>query len=754
MSKLKLIANKPLFSHNSLQCIRIGLLPAAQKKLAVMESVDVEYDKTAGTLFLKPLQLTEAYQTQFTGAMTRYSKALNSFTYYDSSMVLTPSIADEWEDVDHENTKNTFLASNKNSGGYVFTKNAIGNPRGFFYRFSLPPTSNTKELAIHLFFGGYYKLDVYSNGLTVLYSKEHNSNYAKVGQGYITGGVRDKQDDIMIADHSARLVTLYILPIRSRCLYIHCPSLGGSWTWVHQKATVTGDKVVLSHGASSLNAITQEAPMGFKMGYYAAHVQMMPLVFPLNGFITINYECLESIPNNSTYVFNERGYYGDGTNIEFGTPQVHTVAGTTGCSISVTYAFHSDSLQKYTPLLSSHTITYTGTEIAVMDDGSTDISKWDKDSMSLDLTSDSSSRVLSWKTSDENTVNYLKGKCNIPITLETNEGFEIFYGLLDTVSYNPGDMSMDLTARDLWKIFDNARFGGDWVADGLRHTDAIAYLLKYAGIPDERIYIGSDTSAIMYNENLVGKSGYRHFSPKGTEEPDYGDGFRLETSDSNEPAVAFKTGSTVSAALRYIHETYTIGEWTMGFYYNDKGTIVFAYIPNESFDTISPITFVTKSSDTGDSGVVSREGFNYKYIEPEATDVRVVGSISGNYETEATSDAIVVEMSYPDNENRALPVASRTMDWVGEKRYFGIQRNDFNTEEKCNYFCYKLLTKLSKQRVLIEFNSTWDFKVYPGATIYIAEVGYIKIKSMQINFSVDNLYTHDFPTKYMGELRR
>ncbi len=785
MGILRLTANKPVISVSKKEVLRLKVFPLKAEQLvgnivpvnsnytgASMEQTHMQYDQIYGSLFLQPNQTSDIYNIHFDDnyGLRRYNKVASDFIFEDDGS--------GWKDISHEHYKNWFLMSldETSSKKSVVSRSNIDSKRGFFYRFAVPPTSDVKDLLIHLFFGLYYKLDVYRNGLTVLYCKIVNgsNDYKKVGQGYITGGFGNEQKEVDIGTLSGVLLSICIIPMRHRCLYIYSPSAGGGWMW---------ENIYINN--MDLSNITAKAPFGFKSEMKTTFIQMMPITYPTNGYATFVFSTLVTPPDDYTYVYMEDSDYPkpgsfydsnvdlDFTQIEFQAPIVEKYTTACGALISLTYQFRADKKHYFTPFLYSHYLTFKGSAEDKLVEDSQDITNWTKDSLHYNLSNDAGSRSIEWETTDETIIAYLKDKQNIPILLEkltdNAEWIELFYGLMDAPTYDIDANILHCKAQDLWKHMNNTWFGENWVADGLRHTDVIGYLLRASGIPEERYYIDTDPTGDKrtcyvppYAQvSLLGASNIDDLldlmNTFNIECPDYGDGCRLDMSLSGEPLVQFLAGSTISEAMKYIQESWVGGleSWFMGFVYSSAGKIIFAYLKPGYYESLPTITLYNKIDKDQAIDITKTywiDNLNYEYIEPEATRVRVFGHTDGNSDF-TTGNVIWAEMGHSVDENPLTPVTERGRDWVGEKRVYCMDRNDLITPQSVNILCMYLLNKLSKRRTLITFQSEFTTSIVPNRLVTLVGIGTVKIQSMDINFSMDNKLGYNFPTTYIGELQ-
>jgi hypothetical protein len=638
------------------------------------------------TPMLKPLQLTEAYNSAPAGAMQRLRK---------TDFALT---AANWEEVQYGFTGNWFILSKNSTIEKIVTNRTWDANQGFFVRFVMMPTSKQRELITKIWFGQ-YRADLYSDGGLGLYTSEGTD---LLDIGYVTGGYNPNyQYPSDLGRIPGQMVTLYILPVK-RNEIVFFSSLDGGWAY--KNVSLKTDK---------LDTITSAGKFGISFPSSKAFFQMMPLVYPESGTISIDTP-LPYVPESEVTRTSSTDVPTN-CSISIASPVVTPRPNGGGATATTVLTLNSPEDRLWTPFIYRATLNWPGVGTTVISD-ELEITRWRSGSMVMSIPEDRACRSLCWINDDQEHIDWLNGKSNRAVRLMDGAN-EIFVGVTDMPEIlDPRAPELHAKARDLWKRLERARIKTRLVADNKVHTELFRTLLKeVAGVPDDRIHIAADPVQ-----------------------------FKIQPSGRRDQAACeFDAGTPVSEILTHIRDTYTgwvLNVQPMG------GVVKVVYAPLESFPTDTmKYLYATTTPTRSLSDTYWREGFKKAYIEPEATYIRVIG-------LSEYGELIVGEYVDEDAEDASLPENSRPDNWAGERLYVGYQDYSLLTQEMVNIVTTLLAARLTRRRVLVEFMSEYDCSIWPGYIVELEGIGKIRIMGFEAHHDFVNSMGYSQPTSYVGEL--
>jgi hypothetical protein len=538
-----------------------AIVPFAPADTKEWEWNNVAYDPINHTLMLRPLQLSESYNTQTTGILSRLRKA--NWTLTDA----------DWEEVEHGFSENWFLLSKNGTTEGVTTTTSWTANRGFYLRFMVFPTATVQDQIVRVIFGQ-YTLDIWRDGWTQL---SLTSGMVFKDQAYIVGGYdRNYQHAQDMAN--GQMVNLIILPYRRNQIAFWSSLNGG---WAYTDPTLSTD---------TLGTITDAGPVSLQFPSSKAFFQLMPLTYPATGTVGIM-KALPFVPDGTGVSVVSHDSPSDS---QF-TAEVDSITAT-GSLVEVnhTLTFASDNTGVITPMLYGLRWRWPSSGDNVSAD-STQILKWKAESMRVSIPTERDARTLDWVVEDEQYISLLDGKSNRSVLLKDGDD-EIFLGLTEMPElFDPLAPELHCHARDLWKRFEHARFRTTWSADGMDHTDVIKKCAKLAGLPDDRLFLYVEDPA--YTMPVGGRG--------------------------DKQAWEFEAGKTAAEVMNAIadHTGWVLNVQPE----NGKIKLLYAPMESFSTEPVKTLYPSRENGLRDISDTYWREGFRQAYIEPEATHIRFIG---------------------------------------------------------------------------------------------------------------------------------
>lgn len=417
-----------------------------------------------GTLFLRPRQYEAGYTI--------------------TPLALTATDPDNWEPVAVGASGNIFQLSQNASTGYVASASQSANAPFMVSFFCYGSAALGVYNVANIEFGG-FTLNINSDGLCGIgNTKGYLSGYGPQGQGRFS--------------LNNRWVRLLILPMNRRDILIYADD-GGAWVYRRTDLDI----------ATAGNSITAAGAIRVQCPSSKAFVQVQLATFPASGtYVTPAYN-LGYAPKTGRTVKN---------NIDANAGLHVNADKPTGSTVTASLVLASDGTTAYTPNGTLKDIkvklVLTGGAVTpwlfgvngyiegarAMRQGTPRPTTYNSarmtDGMALDMSPMAADAdPLSW---------IAQNRCGQGCIITDANDNELMMGLLGTPTAE-GGQSPNITqeVNPMWSQMEQARFITDWRLDGMTDASAITKCMRFAGIADNRMNIGTGVALPFDPRGLV-----------------------------------------------------------------------------------------------------------------------------------------------------------------------------------------------------------------------------------------------------------
>lgn len=690
---------------------------------------NVVVDPITLTAFLKPYQMRDDWETTFTGAYARLSRA----SYVKSDLV-TALPDSEWAENNRRGTTAGDIYLESRGVNYaVFTSATYAANRGFFLSFYVPEGSGLGKVALECGWGTPGAADTVSLRILGGGRVQVYKGTAMVGTGSISGAAQEVKrysqvgvsgaQAVPSSDVVGRVVNLYLIPCRGRELLI---------------LSATGDgfsHVFTDLDPDSVSEITTDgAHFWWQVAQGKASVQCAPLTYPTSGWIASLPIFLRLAPP-ALSVFAVSDFWdlpGYGTGAD-NTPSLRETDGVTaytpdGIIDTITIRCDLEGDGTNTPFV--YSVDYVLPPVTANTSGAemTDIAD-NVQRLSLSIPEDPGGARVSVSAKDPASlvIAYPTRTANRPVQVELG-GVTFFTGSSGRARYGASKSSETETLswelRDLWTQVETARYEEPHPAfDGFLLHDAIGQLLQDAGIPSGEWDI--ETSAFTLPLSPRASQGEWAYRPEAMD--------------------------TVADWLLRFHRTFA-PNWHMYFYPTLSGPM-FRFRPESSLSATPKATLYMDREEDWDR--LATTAFSEETYPAEASRLSVIG-----YDP-ATKTVLRDRRAYSSLEDPTLLPSLRPAGWVGEITPVGVIEPRLVRADAVTQAADQLeerltgelrIAQIRTRRVLTDTNGLMLYKgdvirVYPGAIAY-HEGGDYRITALQSSIVREATDAKSSPTVY------
>jgi len=654
---------------------------------------DCWIDPIGNCLMLQPLQLLPDFRTS-AGVDRLRLTAFNIIT-------------GNWEEVvDNDNlSSDYYLLSDGTANSEIESVTTWPEGRAFYLSTHVF-CGNSDNFNFCQFTFGQYRLDLYSDGKTVLRKLSDLSNL--VADGYVTPGPTDL---------SGKMLDLIIIPYKRRQILFWSPTTGKGWVY-------TDESLNWIKLTSRKYGITVPGKVKIKFPGGTGRVQFMPVSWKQDGtFISEPIQTVYPPRTGQEYTLSE----------EYDLPpsgaggMVASVVNSNGVGafvpddITKTYCGHVALLGSvdYSPFFYYFSVDWpsiTATTERDQLDITSDITKFQ-----LHIAEDprQSSAVFTVRNAGLTAYTHLRRKSGRHVVVKIGID-EIFWGILDppqfTQDLSPETCEYQFTAQSIFRWFQQPTCPNSKSWDDLPHTDMMEWLCTRGVFAEEDLAWPETSGLALPGITEVGKDPIWQTK----------DG---DTSDSWITKITDLTGWI-------LHDVPSLGR------------IRLQYINREDLSTDSVAEFFLASADDPTNPADFKNWVRSLVEspeEPEATQVWVVGC---RKDTEELMAAVYIDFKAEDG---TLADIDRPDNWMGRAIPVKIEDPSLETMVALKKLAYSIGKEVTKTRIITEIEGEFRLGLWRYSPVTIqGEIFRILDMNIECELEVDGAVFR--PTTYKLEL--
>lgn len=679
--------------------------------------------KVTGTLMLRPGPLFQEWDASATGIYARLAKS--AFTFNDSS---------KWVERDDAGTGFSKFLALKDSAAVSADRTAVttatyAKNRGFYIALFNYAWNDSKAIALKC---GWNSSASDASGVSIVVYANGEVEVKK--DGNLVNRASLKGQNVQAQEANNKIVSLTMIPCRQRELLI-VTNQGGEFTTVFDDIEEDDPDPTIT-GATNF---WFEVPEG------AAAVEVAPLKYPTSGWrpSIISSKLRAPGAGQVPYTF----LLGAGTASVVQASDGATAFTPDGTTKQWRFRVDLTSDGDSTPFVHGGFIDFES-EIADTDAGAEQDITASVVELSLDIPENPSGqtwtiRAKNPESIDPGGLNQFLNIANRPVLIEFG-GQTVLDGQMTAPQYDVSttDATTFATfqARDMWVRLENYRFTDVLPLDGFLLEEAIAFLLRAAGVPDS------------YHD--IEATGVTLEGPEGS-------GSRADWQ------VKVEVGDTAAEWIERLHEAHA-ATWFYGFAPTPDG-MKFRFVSPETIGETSALTVYESIEDAEADGLYPDDpekrwtqvvrSAKFESLDPEANRITVTGIDIRNRRP------IVVVYEDQNSIDPTLAAPDRPDNWLGETREYGFQSPLLTTQALCEAAAEKLADRLTKRRYMAEIEC--EMLVHPdtllpiwrGDVVTIYGKGDWRVISMSVQMEKepdpeivdDELNSHFRPARYVLE---